>query len=141
MAVDTDRARTKARVKSEIHRLLAVLPIDDQADILADLTIAVEDSEPADTHHRKPEEKPNARRRAGRPKGSATAEGDTRTSKLLEILKPGNKLSIGECAELVYGSNEELPRNRIRSLLAALKKRKLVRHVGIGKWEAIAKKD
>ena len=46
-------------------------------------------------------------------------------------------MQIGDLAEHVYGDRTETDRNKVRSLLAALKKRGIVRNTGTGQWEVI----
>ena len=138
MVIDTDRARAKARSKAEIAKILRRLTLDDRADVLADLTIAVEDSETTTAATQTGSGRPP--RKPGRPRGSATASGGTSTATLLGLLKPGNKLSISQMADKLYGSHDDRPRNNVRSLLANLKRRELVQRIGPGRWEVLPKK-
>jgi hypothetical protein len=109
--------------------------LDDQATVLADLTYALEASEAPPPDHAKRPGVASARP-PGRPKGAATALGETYTEKLLSLLGTENGLSIADMADSLYETHDDAAKNKIRSLLGALKRRKLVRRVDRGKWEA-----
>jgi hypothetical protein len=79
---------------------------------------------------------PTPRRAPGRPRKLKSGP-NGRTVTLLTTLSQHPGLPLGELAKVTYGSDDETTRNRTRSLLASLKKRKppRVRNTGPGKWE------
>ena len=132
--VDLDLERMKARIVGETLAKLAKLSPGDRADVVARIAVSLEDEASAGPVLPAQDAQP---RKPGRPRGSGTSGGGKPTATLLVLLKPGNKLSISQMADKLYGSHDERPRNNVRSLLANLKRRKLVQRVGPGRWEVL----
>jgi hypothetical protein len=68
------------------------------------------------------------------PSASEKPSDPNRTQKLIAALKAHPKLPIPEMAKAVYGVNSDPSRNRVRSLLATLQSREIVKRVGPGEW-------
>lgn len=144
MAANIEQAFRRQRLANRLydlifgdHELTCALEHDLVAAILILLAKMRCQGEPvANLAHADP---PKATGSAGRPR-KADAPSGGRTAVLLETLRANPAMPLGDLAKAVYGGvDDEASRNRTRSLLAALKKRKppQVRNVGAGQWEVI----
>jgi hypothetical protein len=134
LSADLSRAVRRAETKRQISQLLVGLPADDRQAILLDLLAERASS------GRPPRQVQNAPRDVGNGRQGHVAqvpEEGGRTDALVSMLKAKPGVSIGDMAEHVYGDLTEKSRNKTRSLLAALKKRNIVRNTGTGQWEVI----
>ncbi len=134
-----------------VDRLVEVIEADDAlsmagADDLCAALLALLAKKQADQRPRAAAPKAPApavplmgRRKAGRPRKLKSGP-NGRTTTLLATLGENPGMALGDLARATYGTDDETSRNRTRSLLASLKKRKppRVRNTGTGKWEVVS---
>lgn len=138
-SADVSLAIERLHVKREIAAALSRLEPSDRRGVLLDLLgeVALVEQLP-DSAGVLPNQAGAIamRRRPGRP---ASEDGPVanRSLALLETLRANPRTPTSTLAEIAYGSRARKHRDRVRALLAALKRRGLVRSAGPGLWEAL----
>jgi hypothetical protein len=138
------RAEAKQRLAAVLDDL--GLPADDRRAVLLDLVVLVVDEKPAPRPSAPEPVRHGIRATRGRPRrrGTRSANGgngeeDGKTAALLELLAQHRGMPIKELATSIYGNAEVNSRDRLRSLLAALKKSGRASNYETGKWEVLTK--
>lgn len=134
LTADLSQALQRRETKRQIAKLLERLSASDRKAVLLDLIADGDDRAEA------PEPKPVAAGRPPKPAETMGVEAPGRTDTLLRLLTEQPGTSIGALATRVYGDAGESSRNKVRSLLASLKKRGIVKNVGTGEWEVVPQK-
>ncbi len=138
LTADLSQAVRRAETKRQIAKLLDPLPAADRKAVLLDLIAEGSPSSAAPEVVGPPPRAPVGRPRILHPARPTDGEAATgRTDLLLGVLMEKPRTGIGDLAMRVYGDSGESSRNRVRSLLASLKKQDRVRNVGTGEWEVV----
>lgn len=131
-------ADAKAQVKRLIAQQLATLPQQAQADVLADLRLAVVAGELVGKtdKHQPPTKttKPPPQKGVRRAPMKGLRPG-TKATSVYNTLKAHPRMALRELAKAVYG--DEGATRKLRAVLFSLKGQGLVRSAGHGLWEAV----
>jgi hypothetical protein len=138
-----DEANRRADLRSQIienARRLAGGDPKIASQLLAELAIELRKEAEKPIAEAQAAERHGAPRRVSPPSTGAVRRGGSvkhgnRTESLLADLAAHPRGPIADIAERVYGSREPDMQGRVRSLMAALKKRKQIKRVGPGQWE------
>ncbi len=128
-------ADAKAQVKRTIAQQLAALPQQAQADVLADLRLAVTAGEIGRVNGA-------SRAATGKPQGVPVGRRAVRkrmgtfTDAVHAALKASPRIPIADLAKTVYGADPEGTR-KLRQVIFSLKKQGRAKRVGPAQWEAV----
>jgi hypothetical protein len=130
-------ADAKAQIKRTIAHQLAALPQQAQADVLADLRLAITSGElgrvngASHAAAAKTPSVPAGRRAVRRRTGTGTFTGAVHAA-----LKASPRAPIADLAKTVYGADPDGIR-KLRQVIFSLKKQGRAKRVGPAQWEAI----
>jgi hypothetical protein len=138
LSADLSAALLRRETKERVAQLLAPLAPADRKAVLFDLL--ADDGTPARGQVGAVAQQPlvlSSPNRGGNvPVRGTKGDPGGKTGALLDLVRRKPSAPIYELAQELYEDPGQEGQNRVRSLLAALKKQNLVTNVGSGKWEA-----